>query len=148
MEWGCGALLKFSEPLIVEDKEKAIKLFKFALLSSEDEKTIKRNLAVEETNPSDLKQLDVEFAIDGKSITYMAELDKPYDISVGAIINSLSVMAEGDQNFLKGKDGPVIISQIPSLTKQLSAQVVQADVAPLQSATEAVVSTSKASIIL
>jgi hypothetical protein len=78
----------------------------------------------------------------------MVELDNPYDISVGAIINSLSVMAEGDQNFLKGKDGPVIFSQIPSLSKQLSAQVVQADVAPLQSATEAVVSTSKASIIL
>jgi hypothetical protein len=39
LDWGCGAELKFSEPLIIEDKEKALKLFLFAILSSEDEKT-------------------------------------------------------------------------------------------------------------
>jgi hypothetical protein len=57
-------------------------------------------------------------------------------------------MAEGDSNFLKGKDGPVIIPKIPSLRRQLSAQVAKADVAPLQSATEATANTSKSSIFL
>jgi hypothetical protein len=33
LEWGCGAILKFSEPLIVEDEKKALKLFLFAILS-------------------------------------------------------------------------------------------------------------------
>jgi hypothetical protein len=41
-------------------------------------------------------KLDVEFASDGRSITYSLKLENPYDISVGAIINSLSAMAEGD----------------------------------------------------
>ncbi len=67
----------------------------FAILSSEDEKTDKRNLVENELNSSDLK-IDVEFAPDGKSITYMVELGNPYEISVGSIINSLSIMAEGD----------------------------------------------------
>jgi len=93
-------------------------------------------------------KLDIEYAPDGKSITYTVNLENPYDISVGAIINSLSVLAEGDSNFLKGKDGPVIIPKIPSLRRQLSAQLVQEDVAPLQSATEATANTSKSSIVL
>ena len=57
---------------------------------------------------NDLK-IHLELAPDGKSITYIVELKNPYDISVGAIINSLSAVAEGDSNFLKGKDEPVII---------------------------------------
>ena len=93
-------------------------------------------------------ELDVEFAPDGKSITYTVKLENPYEISVGAIINSLSVMAEGDSSFLKGKDGPVIIPKIPSLRHQLNAQIVQEDVAPLQSATQATANTSKSSIVL
>lgn len=42
LEWGCGAALKFSEPLIVLDRAKAIKLFLFSILSSENDKTGKR----------------------------------------------------------------------------------------------------------
>jgi hypothetical protein len=41
-------------------------------------------------------KLEIEYAPDGKSITYKVNLDNPYEISVGAIINSLSVSAEGD----------------------------------------------------
>jgi hypothetical protein len=95
LEWGCGVLLKFSEPIIVEEKEKAIKLFFFAILSSNDKKTGKRNLANEEAEIFSFK-LDVQFATDGKSITYIIKLENPYDISVGSIINSLNVIAEGD----------------------------------------------------
>jgi hypothetical protein len=147
LEWGCGAVLKFSEPMIIEDKEKAIKLFLFAILSSEDYKTGERKLVDDEAKNKDLK-IHLEIAPDGKSITYTVELKNPYDISVGAIINSLSAVAEGDSNFLKGKDEPVIIPKIPSLRRQLSAQVIQADIAPLQSATEATANTSKSSILL
>ena len=124
-----------------------MELFLFAILSSENDDTSKRNMGDEEAAHSDLK-LDIEFAPDGKSITYSVSLENPYEISVGAVINSLSVMAEGDSNFLKGKDGPVIIPKIPSLRKQLNAQVMEADVQTLQSATEATANTSKSSIVL
>ena len=99
-----------------------------------------KNLSNDLADNADLK-VDVQIAPDGKSITYIVELEKPYDISVGAIINSLSAIAKGDSNFRKGKDGPVIIPKIPSLRRQLSAQFAKADVTPLQSATKAIANT-------
>ena len=66
-------------------------------------------------------KLEVEIAPDGMSITYKAVLNNPFDISVGSSVSSLSIVPTGNASFLSGKDGPVILPELPSLIKQLPA---------------------------
>lgn len=82
-------------------------------------------------------KLEVEIASDGMSITYKTVLKNPYDISVGNSVSSLYFFPTGDNSFLLGKDGPVILPELPSMTKQLPSQVVQDDINLIQETTNA-----------
>ena len=96
---------------------------------------------------SDFK-LEVEIASDGMSITYKAVISNPYDISVGSSVSSLSIVPTGDANFLSGKDGPVILPELPSLKKQLPAQVVEDDIKVLKETADATTRSTVSSFIV
>jgi hypothetical protein len=97
----------------------------------------KRMLNELATAAGDGFKLEVEIASDGMSITYKTVLKNPYDISVGNSVSSLYFFPTGDNSFLLGKDGPVILPELPSMSKQLPSQVVQDDINLIQETTNA-----------
>ena len=113
--------MEFNTPIKVSDKSKAEGAFKIGISDAPTEFGSKRMLDDSvKTAWNDFK-LEVEIAPDGMSITYKAVLNNPYDISVGSSVSSLSIVPTENASFLSGKDGPVILPELPSLIKQLPA---------------------------
>ena len=146
LDWGCGAKLKFNEPVEFADAAMAEELYQLSIDSEPSTFGTRRLLQDEDF------RLKVEIASDGKSIIYKAVLIDPYNIGVGNKISKLKVKpAKGDTSFLSGKNGPLILpsmDELPTLDKQLPAQVLEEDIVLIETPTEVTEGASKGSIVM